>query len=66
MGQLFSVFLYYTWNVKTEQMNEHDKAETDSQIQRTNWLPMRRGNGAGLMKGIKRDRLLGRKGDTKT
>ena len=48
-------------------MNEHDKTETDAQIQRTNWLPMRRGKGggAGLMKGIKRDRLLGRKEDTK-
>ena len=46
-------------------MNEHDKTETDSQTQRTNWLSMRRGSGAGLMKGIKRDRLLGRKGDTK-
>lgn len=48
-------------------MNGHDKTETDAQIQRTNGLPMRRGNGggAGLMKGIKGDRLLGRKEDTK-
>ena len=48
-------------------MNGHNKTETDSQIQRTNWLPGRRGNGkgAGLVKGIKRDGLLGRKEDTK-
>ena len=42
------------WGIwKIQQTSEYNKKETDSQIKRTNWLPVGRGEGQDMDKGLR-------------